>query len=240
MLYAIIFLSILFFGIAFIVTEKNAKTLLSGYNSLTDSEKEKVDLKNYLDFNKKFHIGLAISFLIIGLFLSYFLGENATGIFLGLFPLIAYVFYFWKSKRYYNGVQGRSFTWAAGIMILLILGVAYLFYSGFQEDSLSIYEDYAEISGIYGEKIEFAGIDKVEQVENIPILKLRKNGFALGDIRKGYFKTNEGNTIKLITHKQNTPLILFTMNDGREIYYATRKGNDRKFDQLKKALEQFR
>ncbi len=48
MLYVIIGLGLLFIGIGFLITEKNAKYLLSGYNTLSQKEQEKVALGPYL------------------------------------------------------------------------------------------------------------------------------------------------------------------------------------------------
>ena len=48
--------SLSYIGIAFLVNEKNAEYLLSGYSLMNKQEKEKFDLKSYLIFLKS--IGL--------------------------------------------------------------------------------------------------------------------------------------------------------------------------------------
>ena len=60
MFLALIVTNICFVGVAFLVNEKNAKYLLSGYNTMSKEEQESFDLKNYLIFFKKFFINLAI------------------------------------------------------------------------------------------------------------------------------------------------------------------------------------
>ena len=85
MMIVTLLLSILFFSIGFILNQSNAKYLLSGYNTLSVEEQSNFDLKSYLNFFKKFHIFLGISFLIVGCVFKYFVSENATGIFLGIY-----------------------------------------------------------------------------------------------------------------------------------------------------------
>jgi hypothetical protein len=44
MIYAILGTSLLFVAIGFIVDEKNAKYLLSGYNTMNEEDRQKVDI----------------------------------------------------------------------------------------------------------------------------------------------------------------------------------------------------
>ncbi|WP_041252056.1 DUF3784 domain-containing protein [Flavobacterium indicum] len=73
MIFAITFLSLIFLGLAFLVTENNAKYLLSGYNTMSEEERQKFDIKSYIAYIKNFHIFLGISIFIIGSILYYFI-----------------------------------------------------------------------------------------------------------------------------------------------------------------------
>ena len=73
----VIITDICFIGVAFLVNEKNAKYLLSGYNTMSKEEQESFDLKNYLIFFKKFFINLAIYSSLIYV-TSYIVFEEAT------------------------------------------------------------------------------------------------------------------------------------------------------------------
>ena len=103
MIYVLIGLSVLFLAIAFLVTERNAKYVLSGYNTMSDEERQNVDLKNYMLYFKKFHVFLAISFLGFGLAI-YWVNINAAGVFLGVYPILAYGYFIATSARFYKGV----------------------------------------------------------------------------------------------------------------------------------------
>jgi hypothetical protein len=69
MLYVIVGMAFTFLLIGMMLTDQNARYLLSGYNTLNAEEQKKVDIKSYVASFRKFHIGLAASFLIIELVL---------------------------------------------------------------------------------------------------------------------------------------------------------------------------
>ena len=48
----LIVLSVVFISIGFLLTENNSKYYLAGYWNLSEKEREKVDLKNFLAFFK--------------------------------------------------------------------------------------------------------------------------------------------------------------------------------------------
>ena len=94
----IIGVSLLFLIIAFAVTEKNAKYLLAGYNTMSNEDRSKMDLKSYLTYFRKFHVFLSLSFLSIGLVLNL-ISENAAGVFFGVYPVLGYIYFIWSSKH---------------------------------------------------------------------------------------------------------------------------------------------
>lgn len=94
---------------------------------------------------------------------------------------------------------------------------------GFKENELSLNSESIEINGIYGETLKRSEIQSIEVVSKLPEITLRTNGFALGTTNKGYFKTEKGEIIKLILNSDNAPYILFTMANGKKIYYSAKQ-----------------
>jgi len=86
-------------AIGFVVTEKNAKYLLAGYNTVSNEDRGKFDLKSFLHEFKKFHIPLGISLLTIGLILTLLISESVAAVFLGVYPVVAYLYFLWKSNK---------------------------------------------------------------------------------------------------------------------------------------------
>jgi len=79
------------------------------------------------------------------------------------------------------------------------------------------------IKGMYGEEIAYSDIKEIELTENLPTIKLKAKGFALGDHRKGYFHT-DGQGVKLfISGKQGPFLKIKTKNE--EIYLNRKQDN---------------
>lgn len=235
MIYTLIGMSLLFVAIAFIVTENNAKYLLSGYNTMSEEERKKVNIKEYIPYFKKFHIFLGVSFLVLGLALTYFIDEIAGGIFIMVYPILAYIYFIVTSSKYSKGLSTK---WnKAGIIILigaLIFVIGLLGY-GFKENRLSFNPDIVEFEGSYGETLNRSEIKSIELVDQLPKISSKTNGFALGTISKGYFKLENGEVIKLILNSDSKPYILFTKLNGQKIYYsAKRKSNREVMDAIKK------
>jgi len=94
-LISVLFCEIIFVIIAYTINAKNAKYLLSGYNTMSKEEQEKFDLKNYLIFFKKFFINLTLySFLIFLLFYILYDGITASLIWsISIFIPIPYMIY---------------------------------------------------------------------------------------------------------------------------------------------------
>ena len=79
------------------------------------------------------------------------------------------------------------------------------------------------IEGFYGERLQFKDIDTVLLCNTKPEIAFKSNGFALGEIKKGYFKTKSGEEIKLILNSSQSPMILIVKKSGQKIIYSTKK-----------------
>lgn len=101
----LLLLGALFTGIGFVVTEKNAKYLLAGYNTLAEKEREKIDLSAFLVFFRRFHIFLGLSFVLLGTGIFLTADALAVKMFISLYPLLAYLFFAWKSQNYRTGTH---------------------------------------------------------------------------------------------------------------------------------------
>jgi len=237
MIYVLIGMSLLFAAIGFIVTENNAKYLLSGYNTMSEEDRKNVDIKTYIPYFKKFHIFLGISFLILGTAFTYLIGENAGGIFLAVYPILAYIYFIAASSKYSNGLNTK---WnKAGIIVLIgtLLFVTGLLGYGLKDSRLTFDSQHIVFKGSYGETLAPYEIQSVELVSQLPEITLKTNGFALGMIKKGYFKTKKGEVVKLILNSDSKPLILLTKTNGKKIYYSAKdKSNKELINDMKKTL----
>lgn len=227
MLYVILGMGALFFSLGFIVTENNAQYLLAGYNTMSEDERKKFDLPAYIRFFKKFHIYFGLIFIIIGTLLVNIIGQNAGGIFLSVFPIIAYIYFIPTSNKYVKGGVQKGNKFAIIILFASLIFVVSLLYYGFRFDDLLIDKDAIEIKGFYGELVKYEDIEKIEMVSSYPKISYKINGFALGEINKCYFMTKEREKVKLILNSKSSDAILISLVNKRKIYYSGERDTNR-------------
>lgn len=230
-------MSLIFGALGFTVTEHNAKYLLSGYNTMNEEERKKVDLKAYIPYFRKFHISLGVSFFALGTALHYLSNKNMVGIFLAVYPILSYIYFIATSSKYVKGVSTTRNKAGVFILVGTLLFVICLFGFGFKEDKLMVDSKNIAFEGSYGETLDPTEIQSVELVSQLPEITLKTNGFALGTINKGYFKTDRGEIVKLILNSDRKPIILLTKTDGKKIYYSSKdKANEEVVNEMKKTL----
>jgi len=225
MIYAYIGMSLLFVAIGFIVTENNAKYILAGYNTMSEEERKKIDLALYIPYFRKFHLFLGISFFAMGMTVNYFMGKTAGGVFLGVYPILAYIYFIWNGTKYSKGLSPKTSKMAIFGLAITLIFVLTIIGLGFKNDRLSYTTQQIEIEGSYGELIAASDLKAISLVDNIPGIAYKANGFAMGAIRKGYFNTKEGERVKLIINADNKPYLLIIKNDGSKIYFSPKEQN---------------
>ena len=225
MLVVILILSSIFIIVAFSVTENNAKYLLSGYNTMSEEEQQNFDIQSYIPYFKKFHLVLGISLLIVSLLLYYYVDSDWCGIFLGVYPILAYTFFIWKGNQFSkekNTKQNIKTYIAMGIMLLLLAFIAYEFKSSLSDNEISILNNTITINGSYGTDINLNDVKSIELSDELPKITSKINGFALETVKKGYFSTNKGEKIKLLINSKKSPFIVITTFDNKRIFYTSK------------------
>jgi len=237
MIYGFIGMSLLFVAIGLAVTEKNSKYILSGYNTMSEENRMKVDIRAYIPFFRKFHIFLGVSLLLIGSPLTYLISEGVGGIFLSVYPILAYIYFFVTSRKYSKGISTKGNTAAIVIMVGTLLFVMGMIGYGLKEDKL-IFESQALVfEGHYAETLVPSEIQSIELVDQLPQITFKINGFGMGTVRKGYFRTKDREVVKLIINADQKPIILVTKMDGGKIFYSARSNtNGKVIKELKEAL----
>jgi hypothetical protein len=211
----------IFIAFAFMLTKGNAKYLLSGYNTMSESERAKVDLEGYLRWFKRFHIFLGLSTLAICL-LSQRLLPDKTEVFMIIYVILCYAFFivrsdgFFKSTRVAKGF-GRVI---AGLLVVLAVGIIYFSVISFKDSTLVLESEQMEITGIYGIKIRRDLIREVSLPDRLPAISSRTNGFNGGYYRKGNFRSRDGRSIKLFVNL-NTERFLLISTNKKDIYFSS-------------------
>jgi hypothetical protein len=184
-------LGILFISLGFIVTEANAGTLLSGYNTMSKDDQAKFPLKEYLGKFRQFHLYFGISFITIGTLIGLFWDKDVLGYHIGITPIIAYLFFFIKTKDIDKSSSSSTKVQAkigAGVLLATLIFVIILFVWSERESRMHMYKDEVSISGPYGLTIPFNEMDSIVLLEKIPKIRLRLNGISTSSVSKGKFK----------------------------------------------------
>ena len=96
----VIFVSILYYAIGYFINKENAKYLLTGYNTMSDEERKKFDIENYLVFFKAFFKKQSVySFIIFQLSYLYFDDEKSVLIW-SSYITAAIIYLLVKSKKF--------------------------------------------------------------------------------------------------------------------------------------------
>lgn len=231
-------LSSIFIAVAFIVNKNNAKYLLSGYNTMSKEERITFDIKSYISFFRKFHIFLGLSLLFVSLIIFYFVNSDWSGIFIVLYPLMAYVFFIWKGKRFSTNKNQKNLVNLTIIALLSIIAFIVInFYNTLKDNQITIKNNVVYIAGEYGTEININDIKSVQLVKQPPQIAKRINGFALEKIKKGFFKTVAGEKVKLLINSSTKALILISTKDNQKIYYSSKsKDNNEIYKELKSKI----
>lgn len=219
-------LSLIFIAIGFQVTVKNAKTILSGYNTMDEKEREHVDLPGFIRFFRRFNVFIGATTFIVFVILTQAFNSVVAGVTLVLYPLLGYAVAMWRSRRFYSGPLVARARWSSYLMIIPILAVTLGLWAGLKNDGIALSDHSLNIKGVYDESLDLRTIASMTLVKHLPAINTRSNGFSLGEVRKGYFKTEDGNTIKLVINQKQGCYILFTRSDGLRIYFSDRKENN--------------
>lgn len=212
-------LSLIFGGIGFIVTKNNAQYLLSGYNTMSEQERQFVDIDSYVKFFKRFHIILGLS-LFGGVCLLSLIDNNWASIFMTVYPLVAYLYFLIKGTSFYHGsAQEKLGIYVIGGLAVVIAATIVAFsFTDYESSELTLNGQNLEIGGSFGISLNRQQVYKQELVDQLPPISIKTNGFAAGDYAKGSFKTKDGRAIRLYVNKKSSPYLLIKSDEG-DIYY---------------------
>ncbi len=221
MIWFILLLPLLYVAIGFILTEKNAPTLMSGYHGLTEEEKAAYPLRESVRFFKRFHWAIGLLTLLAGGVLLSLDKEDLATQTVVLFPLIAYLYFMYRMIGYAPQRQKRMLQYLFGFMVLIIVGLNILFSYGDRPNPLKLRQDALIIQGMYGVTLTRDDISSIRLTDTLPAIRFKTNGFATGKIHKGHFRTRAGESLRLFLTDKAAPMLYIELKEGKNIYYQS-------------------
>lgn len=238
MIYLVLGLGALFVGLGYLITEKNADTLLSGYNTMSKEEQEQFPLTEYLKCFKGFHLRFGIVFSLIGVML-YFTNEELLGWHLGITPILAYIFFFYQVRDLYKKMESQKNSFKIGIAIL-IATLAFVIGMFFWLDRPSIVElddQTLKISGPYGIELPLEKIDSLEILKTLPEINKKRHGFSTEGVTKGKYKGPKGDCLLLIDKPYDKVLRVGRKSGGPILISLKGLDEEKLLLELKESLE---
>lgn len=228
MIYVVYGIALLFIGLGFLVNKENAQYLLSGYNTMSEAERETFPLEDYLRRFKYFHLFFGLTFAGIGTLL-FVLDLPYLGHHLGITPILAYLFFFLNNKDLQGENKGAVWV-GVGVLLATLVGVVVLFIWSDSDSSITIYEDRMQIDGPYGTELFWSELSQVTLVSELPEIKSRLHGISTETTAKGKFSGPHGERYLLLLDKpfdqiliierHHLPPVLLSLNtvDEQELF----------------------
>lgn len=214
---AAIYTGLFLIGLGFLV--KAFPNLLAGYNTMSQKQKEKVDIEGLSTFmrNGLIVIGLVV---IIGYYALTSLGQHALlDYFIPSVIVIGVVFLFFKTKKFdqnEGGLVKSKLKNVIGIGVIAL--VAVMIGYGLIPTKYEINNDRVKFTGQYGTEIKVSDIDSVTIIDKMPSIKARTNGLDLGPIRKGFFSIEDQGKCRLFLHSFHGPCVKISTKDQETIF----------------------
>ncbi|MDR2917079.1 MAG: hypothetical protein LBV74_19985 [Tannerella sp.] len=190
--------------------------LLSGYSALSKDDRQSAKGIKAIRM-----IGLSTiagGFIIIISNLVYHIMKWSSGldyIVMGTILLIVCCYFYLLNKISTNKKANKiSISLFVLLTIIITSGIIY----SSNDANISIEKQEIKISGLYGKTIHFDEIAQIELVGNIPPIKYRSNGFSFGSSKKGYFKTNNDETVTLFLSTREGPYLCITEKSGARTF----------------------
>ncbi len=191
-------------------------------SGMSREEKEKADLQGLGRLWFRGLISLGIILCAASLALSFLNLQTLSAIFLIFGLLLGLLVLTIMSGKHMPSSMQRKLHWSTGILAASIAGIAAFMAVSSGEPKVEFGEETITFTGLYGQQIRYDDISDLMIMDTLPAITLRTNGFALGNILKGHFSTNNSETYILLVNTDHSPYLFIGLNDGKKIYFNSK------------------
>lgn len=223
-----ILISVIFLVLGILIHKFEMYFLLSGYNMMTQSQKNKIDSKNYGKYFGIHMYILSVIFLIAGILSEKFPNVEIMGLFCSI---IVFINLIWRGNKKYNKNEstGEAKYSLIILAIPLIIIIVTLLYS---MKGIQIEADKNSMI-VEGKTISFDEIVSMELINKVPSTD-KIFGSAFGTHKKGDFEVLGYGNAKVYTDVQNAETIVVKTKE--EVYII----NSNNKEIIKKIYEFFK
>lgn len=222
----IFFMGILFLGLGIAIGKFKCYWLISGYNTASDEEKEKVDIKGLARIISFLLYGIGCAIIVSALLEPYFPKViSLVGIFIPVLTIgtVIYCQRFDSNKKSKGEKLGLAVILAIPVLIFIVVLAA-----STEKNKVEVTQERVAIEGFYGINLNNEEIKSVDLVDRMPPVIRRENGSAIGKYKKGIFITKNNERIHLYLEKDYGPYLKIVSTKGD--IYMNFKGKNEIFD----------
>ncbi|MFN3800289.1 DUF3784 domain-containing protein [Belliella pelovolcani] len=185
--------------------------LIAGYNTMSQRQKENVDIEGLSTFMRNALVLLG-ALVIVGYYVLNWLElASALSYFVPGIILIGVALMVWKARKYDHNkeklVDSRFKTVFTVIVVVFALGS--LVY-GMIPSGYELNNERLKFSGAYGFELKTEAVESVELLVKAPAIKARTNGLGLGQVKKGFFNVEGIGKTRLLIHSSKGPFLKIT------------------------------
>lgn len=235
MLYVALFISAVLVLAAFVVNEKNAGMLLSGYREMDAEAQANFPLKAYLRFLRLWMSVLAIVFLAASAYTDYYLPPSWQTSPVGML-LVGLAIFIWQSARF--SVTSKALNKVAAFVLLLMgAGITFMGFYEVKESRMVIGPHEIHIEGSFGITLAHADLAAWSLTDSLPKTRFKTYGYAVKGLYKGVFKTQDDRSVRLYVRKNAGPYLYLRSRAGEEIWYGMQPDETRQMAQIIEGLQ---
>lgn len=221
-----ILLVALFIFLGFAIHKLQWHFLISGYNMMSAEEKQYVNIDKLSRLMAGYCYFLAFIFSVIGLLSWYDLDQYTTPFIIVI--VLSTIVIVIKAQKYHVHVPNNEQQIPSSkktraklpliITVVTLIGVSIMLYFSLQQTTITLVDDTLSFSGMYGEDIQRSSIEEIYLLDELPAIKARTNGSAVGAQLKGHFKLKDNTKVKLFVDKSKPPFIAIHTRDQQMIF----------------------
>lgn len=229
--------ALILLGLGWLILYKKAYSLISSFHSRPEAEKEQLIQNGYPDKTGKMLMGAGLGILILMplLFTGFVYALEVQIVFMLVFLLGGFIY---LSKYEVAAKRKKSYIISTSVFIVTIGFVSVLTYLGYQDINMVLKDDTFEVKGVYGDEWSYADVYRVELLTEMPKVELRKNGFGMPTMSKGYFIVEGYGSSLLYIYKGKAPYLYVEVGDEKLFLNAESESETKKwYDQLVQRTE---
>ncbi|NLY43454.1 MAG: DUF3784 domain-containing protein [Clostridiaceae bacterium] len=200
--------------------------LISGYNTMPKEKKAKVDTKGLGRLMGIYSYFNGSVFIVLGVLDVLGLEPNVPAV--AVIFCISTVCMLIRAQKYDGNIydekgklrkgEAVKIVLSIGITAITLIFVLVLLFFSTQDTKVTVTEEGLRIHGMYGGFYAWESIDDVKLMGELPTIRIRTNGSAVGSKLKGYFKTKELGSVKLHVDTKSSPFVFLYTEKGITIF----------------------